>query len=237
MATDSERLLLIADRARQLMTGNDGSHDFAHIERVVSTAKRLLDDQRRRSSDVPIDEFVVEAGALLHEVADRKYLTQGDTCAEAERRLKNFLEVDCLLGGERIRKIVDIVTKTSFSKGLPPPPYADAPEFCIVQDADRLDALGHVGIVRCAMYAGKISNPISTMNTPSLWNHVHHGELNPDGDRSFVDHFHHKLFRLKETMNTDAGRAEAGRRTDRMIAFLQTLETECRSDEKISTEN
>lgn len=224
MPSDSELIRWITEYARRRMTGHDGSHDFAHIERVVNNAKRLLNDQRQRVPDVAVEEFVVEAGALLHEVTDRKYLTT--SCAEAEAGLRNFLEVDCMLDGKRIEKIVDIVTKTSFSKGLSSPPYTEAPEFCIVQDADRLDALGHIGIVRCAMYAGKISNPISTPNTPSLHDHLLQHKLNPDGDRSFVDHFHHKLFRLTETMNTEAGKFEAALRTDRMAEFLSTMESE-----------
>ena len=180
--------------ARQIFDGDSGGHDFEHTMRVYRTALRIAEAEGA-------DRELVSLAALLHDVDDHKL--SPDTCQEL-RRAKEFLH-NFDLTGDRIRTILDIISKISFSAGQVP----DTLEGKCVQDADRLDAMGAIGIARTFAYGGskgrKMYDPQGVDSTTS------------------VQHFYDKLLKLEGLMNTDTGRQLAHRRHAYMEEFLEQL--------------
>lgn len=172
-------------------------HDWHHICRVREMAGLLA---QQEGADI----LVVELAALLHDIADHKFhggdYEKGALLAE---------EVLKTLGADEsmTEHVCRIVSGTSFSKGIIP----DSIEGKCVQDADRLDALGAVGIARCFIYAGQKGHPMQ------------------DGPESAIQHFHDKLLLLKEGMHTRMGRKIANQRHRLVEQFLKEFEKETRT--------
>jgi uncharacterized protein len=187
--------------ARERFQGREAAHDVAHIERVVANARRLLTDERSLGHDA--DEFVIRAACWLH---DSVQLPKGQgPPGESARRsaaCARALLTDLGVPRADIDAIAHAVEAHSFSGGLRP----DTVEAAIVQDADRLDALGAVGIARFWVTAAGIGRSLYDADDPRALRR-------PLDDREFaLDHIEKKLLRLPELMNTVAGRAEAERR-------------------------
>jgi len=190
---------------REAMKDHDSGHGWSHIERVVRLALHILDCEGRGN------RLIVELGALMHDVGDHKFATH-DGPAEIRR----------LLGGLGIRRdvieeVVNINENISFSKGKKPSPGSI--ELQIVQDADRLDAMGAVGIARAFNYGGFKGNDIydshiRISDPPLLAGTSSHSA-------STVHHFYDKLLLLKDLMNTDTGRKLADERHDFMVKYLE----------------
>lgn len=184
----------------------DPAHDELHLRRVVANARGIMGNLPASAS---VDRFVVEAACWLH---DCVHLPKGQTVAgEAARRSADrasaFME-SLGLNAQRIRAVHDAVLTHSFSGGLNPATI----EAAIVQDADRLDALGAIGIARLWATMVSMGGAMYHRDDPA-------GSSRDLDDRSWaLDHVERKLFRLPALMNTEAGRAEAERRA----AFLRT---------------
>lgn len=180
----------------------DAAHDRAHIERVVTTARRLANAERAELA-------VVVPAAWLHDCvtvpkdSDRRAVAS-TLAAEAAG---DFLS-DAGYPPEHVPAIRHAIAAHSFSAGIAP----ETNEAKVVQDADRLDALGAIGIARCMMVGGSLDRTLYAPDDPFC------DDRPPDDGTYTLDHFYTKLLRLPETMQTDAGRAEAERRA----AFLQT---------------
>lgn len=175
---------------RALFEGNAGGHDAAHTLRVYHTAMRLAD------REPGCDREVVALAALLHDADDAKLFDTED-CANA----RAFLRANGVPKAREDR-ICRAISSVSFSKNRGRRP--DTPEGKIVQDADRLDAIGAVGIARTFAYGGEHGRPLAAS----------------------VRHFYEKLLLLKDEMNTDAGKAAAQERHAFMRSFLDELEKE-----------
>lgn len=191
----------------------DPAHDWAHVGRVAATAKKLC-----VGLDVNLE--CVLAGVYCHDIVnlpkdhpDRKNAsTLAATEAEPLLKKSGFNE-------EEIQIIKKAIIEHSFSKGLKP----SLLEAAIVQDADRLDALGAIGILRCAAVNTQMKSRFYDPFDP--W-----AEMRELNDREFmVDHYYVKLFKLPELMNTDAARNEGFKRVEMMKGFLQTLAQEIRN--------
>ena len=227
---------------REELSAMDGSHDWWHVDRVRKTALSLAAEER-----VPVASLeVVELAALLHDVRDWKY--SGDRDA-GERAVRAFLERHAY-DPERLEAVVDIVANVGFKNELPsddddsPSPGGStanatrSPEFRVVQDADRLDAMGAIGIARTFCYGGAKKNP---MHVPGVEPRVEMtraqyeaaqrggggeedgGEARPN---TVVNHFHEKLLTLRGLMKSDAGRRRAEKRHETMLQFLKTFHAE-----------
>lgn len=191
----------------------DPAHDWAHVGRVAATAKKLCENL-----DLNIE--CVLAGVYCHDIVnlpkdhpDRK---NASTLAadEATPLLKQAGFVTHEI--ELIRKTI---IEHSFSKGLKP----SCIESAIVQDSDRLDALGAIGILRCAAVNTQMKSRFYDPFDPLAENR----ELD---DKTFmIDHYYVKLFKLPELMNTPQGKAEANKRVEFMKTFLKEMMTEIRS--------
>lgn len=195
----------------EVIDPSDPAHDLAHTRRVVATARRLAEEEDARLE-------VVLPAAWLH---DCVVLPKNDPRRrEASRLAGERAEAFLRSAGYEERWLSGIrhaIEAHSFSAGLPP----ETLEARIVQDADRLDALGAVGIARCFTVGGQLARPLS-----------HPTEIFPEDrpvdDRTYtIDHFFAKLLTLASTMQTDAGRREGRQRTDFMRLFLDRFRAEC----------
>lgn len=176
--------------AEELFRGAPGSHDFQHLLRVWRTAMLLAE------TEPGCDREIVSLAALLHDADDPK-LFSTEKNANARRCL-----AELGTSPEETEKICGVINGVSFSKNRGRRP--DTLEGAIVQDADRLDAIGAVGVARTFAYGGE------------------HGRSLEDS----VAHFHEKLLLLAEEMNTAAGREMALERHAFLEAFLREYEKE-----------
>lgn len=184
--------------AREIFAGDGSGHDFDHTMRVYRMATRLAEEEGAELE-------IVRLAALLHDVDDRKI--SPETC-ENYLRSVTFLKENGA-EDETIGKIVEIISQVSFSahKGIP-----TTLEGKCVQDADRLDAIGAIGIARTFAYGGSRGRRM----------HDPHGQ-DPDAT---VQHFYDKLLLLKDSMNTATGKRLAQHRDEFMRGFLEEFYAE-----------
>lgn len=187
---DSKLIEEAKDFARALFEKTGGSHDFAHTLRVYENALKIAE------GEPSCDAALAALEALLHDVDDHKLFS-----AEGQANAKAFLEARGV-SPDRIDRICRDIASVSFSKNRGRRP--ETLEGRIVQDADRLDAMGAVGIARTFAYGGEKGRPL----------------------KDSVSHFHEKLLLLKDMMNTEAGKALAVERHAFMLSFLEELEKE-----------
>ena len=170
----------------------EGGHDWFHILRVWKNAKLIALNEN-------VDKFIVELGALLHDIADSKFHNGDETVGPKIAR--EFLEkqhVDNLI----IIHIENMITNISYKGGNFDQKFK-SPELDVIQDADRLDAIGAVGIARCFNYGG--------FKNRSLYNPEIKPKLNltkeeyKKSNTPTINHFYEKLLLLKDRMNTETG--------------------------------
>lgn len=173
-------------------------HDYFHIERVVTNAKKILETENA-------DPFLVELAAWAHDIGDYKL---HDGIDKSEELIREFLE-SIHVEEQTILSVLEIVSQVSFSKGNKPITI----EAEIVQDADRLDAIGAVGIARCFAYGGSVGS-------------ILYNPYDNSKDASSVQHFYDKLFKLKDLMNTKTAKEIALNRHQYMENFIEEFYNE-----------
>jgi len=176
----------------------EGGHDWWHVYRVWKIVRQIA---RRENADL----FVVELGALLHDIADSKFHDGDETIGP--RKAKEFLE-SLKVEPEVITHVQKIIANISFKSAAHHQEFR-SPELDAVQDADRLDALGAIGIARAFNYGGHKGRP---MYDPAIA-----PELNT---APTINHFYEKLLLLKDRMNTRTGKEMAMERHRFMEQFL-----------------
>ncbi len=185
----------------------EGGHDWFHIQRVYNNALLISKNEK-------VDLFVVSLGALLHDIADSKFHNGDETVGPKIAR--DFLE-DLNLPSEIIEHVVNIIENISFKGGHEAQKFRSA-ELDVVQDADRLDALGAIGIARCFNYGGFKNRPLYN---PSVQPNLNMGkEEYKNSTAPSINHFYEKLLLLKDRMNTQTGRDIAYQRHNYMLEFL-----------------
>ncbi|GEP19819.1 HD domain-containing protein [Pediococcus argentinicus] len=195
------------------LTGDRTGHDYAHIERVVRMACRLSDDR-----DEKIRSFIVESSSLLHDVIDEKLVESQQRAEEEVRRFLTSIGVDTT----DIAHIFDIITHMSFSKNLSEE-YTLSLEGQIVQDADRLDAIGAIGIARTFYYGGAHEHIIYDPKVVPRTNMTHDEYRD---NKTVINHFYEKLLLLVERMNTPLAKRIAENRTQYLQEFLDEFKAE-----------
>lgn len=186
----------------------DASHDFQHIERVMMNAKTIAETEPTANDEL------VQLAVLLHDVSDPKYTTG----KENETMILNQLE----LTQEEIQQIKGIIASVSFRGGNEI--EAKTIEAKIVRDADRLDAIGAVGIARTFAYGGAKGRKLYDVDE-EIRHHMTEEEYRKKETAS-VTHFYEKLLLLKDLMTTPKGKQMAEGRHQFMVDFLQQLKLE-----------
>ena len=202
---------------KEQLADAEGGHDWWHIERVWKTAKHIA-----KSEDV--DLLVVELGALLHDIADSKFHGGDETIGPRKARaFMQTLEID----EEVITHVIHIIENISFKSrafGSKEAPKFKSPELDVVQDADRLDALGAIGIARTFNYGGFKNREIYNPTVPPNLNMTKEEYKNSTAPS--INHFYEKLLLLKDLMNTATGKSMAAKRHQFMEHYLEQFYNE-----------
>ncbi len=193
---------------KQKLQNAEGGHDWFHIERVLKNAREI-------SAGEEVDLFVVELGALLHDIADYKFHKGDETLGP--KMARNFL-LEKKVPEEIISHVVNIINWASFKGGNEKQEF-NSPELQVVQDADRLDALGAIGIARTFNYGGFKGRAI--FDPEILPNLNMSKEEYKKSTAPTVNHFYEKLFLLKDRMNTKTGKKLAEERHLFMEQFME----------------
>lgn len=186
----------------------EGGHDWFHILRVWNNAKLIAEEEN-------VDLFIVELGALLHDIADSKFHNGDESIGPkiACEFLENQ-EVDESV----IIHIEQIITNISYKGGNFEQKF-NSPELQVIQDADRLDAIGAIGIARCFNYGGFKNRPLYNSDIQPNLNQSKEEYKNSNAPT--INHFYEKLLLLKDRMNTKTGKKIAEERHQFMETFLQ----------------
>ncbi len=192
---------------RETLEGEGTGHDWWHIQRVLNNAVLIGEKEGA-------DMLVVQLGALLHDIADFKFHGGDETVGP--RVAKEWLE-QLHVTPSIIERVVHIVKDISF-KGANVATPMQTLEGKVVQDADRLDALGAIGIARTFAYGGYRGNELHNPEQAPVMHDTFEAYKNSNG--TTINHFYEKLLLLKELMNTSTGKALAEERHRYMEEFL-----------------
>ncbi|OEH92396.1 phosphohydrolase [Bacillus solimangrovi] len=192
--------------------GDTSGHDWWHVHRVTEMAKTIA---AKENADI----FICELAALLHDVADEK-LNQDEITGV--NKVKNWLDENGV-DDKSTKHVLEIITTISFKGGTQKKKMSTL-EGQVVQDADRLDAMGAIGISRVMCYSGFKGRPI------------HHPDMKPrdnltleeyrSGNDTAIMHFYEKLLKLKDSMNTNVGRDLANGRHEFLETYLEQFYAE-----------
>jgi uncharacterized protein len=211
--TEQALIAAIADEVRSKLDGESSGHDWWHIHRVWQMTRRL-------GQHYNVDLLVVELAALLHDIADWKLHSGDEMVGPRVARLileKHQVQEDV------IRAVCSIISEISF-KGARVPSEPSTMEGKIVQDADRLDALGAIGVARAFAYGGYVRQ---TMHDPETQPVIHMSKEEYISNRSStINHFHEKLFHLVERMNTKEAKGIASNRHEFMQEYIRRFHQE-----------
>ena len=193
---------------KETLQGAEGGHDWFHIQRVFLNAKLIAKGEK-------VDELVVILAALLHDIADSKF-HQGDETIGPKKATEFLLSqnVDSAI----IEHVVQIVKNISFKGGNVKRTFSSI-ELDVVQDADRLDAIGAIGIARCFNYGGFKNREIYNPDIPP--NLKMTKEEYKKSTTPTINHFYEKLLLLKDKMNTKTGQKIAKDRHKFMESYLK----------------
>lgn len=187
-------------------------HDWWHAERVRSLAKHI-------AAEEGADVLVVELAALLHDVADAKFTGSQESGPRAAREWLSALSV----GTGTVESVATIIERMSYRGALVPEEPLSVEGRC-VQDADRLDAMGAIGIARTFAYGGFVRRPLHDPAIPAEMHTTAHAYRSNVG--TTINHFHEKLLLIKDRLHTDSARRIAEQRHDFMVRFLDQFHDE-----------
>lgn len=202
-------LNILEEQVKQKMK-NDPAHDFNHVMRVYKNAQKLCKKEN-------VNEKLVLTAVLLHDIISypkfdkRSKYSAVRSAKESKKILKNLN-----FSSKEIQIVYDAISNHSFSKGKTP----QSIEGKILQDADRLDAIGAIGIARVFTVGGTENRAFYNIDDPFCKNHI------PDDKTWTLDHFYKKLLRLESLMNTKSAKIEAKKRTKLLKIFLSELKRE-----------
>ena len=189
---------------------NDSAHDFNHVMRVYKNAQKLC-----RKEDA--NEKLVLSAALLHDIVSypksdrRSKMSSAESAKKSKTILKQYG-----FSSDEILIISDAIRDHSVSQNKTPEDIVGK----ILQDADRLDAMGAIGIARVFATGGSLKRPFYNIDDPFC------KTRKPDDKTWTVDHFYQKLLKLEPLMNTKSGKMEAKKRTKVLKDYLQQLKLE-----------
>lgn len=208
MRATSEQVNQTIAFVKEQLSNAEGGHDWFHTERVYKNALLIAKTE-------PVDTLVVALGALLHDIADSKFNNGDETIGPKIAREFLFkLNVDSTI----IEHVVNIIENISFKGGNEKQSF-HSPELDVIQDADRLDAIGAIGIARCFNYGGFKNRQLYN---PDIKPHLNMTkEEYKSSTAPTINHFYEKLLLLKDKMNTKTGQKIALERHQYMENFLK----------------
>ncbi len=195
------------DYVKQELADAEAGHDWFHVERVYKTALTINETEQAH-------ELVVALAALLHDIADPKFNNGDETLGpqKAEHFLKS-VSVD----EEIIEHVKRIIANMSFKNSFDGNAFTSK-ELQVVQDADRLDAMGAIGIARAFTYGGFKNRVLYDPAIKPI--DLHTKESYKNTTAPTINHFYEKLLLLKDKMNTTTGKAMAAKRHEVMVNYL-----------------
>jgi uncharacterized protein len=233
MDTTSPIIFKAIDFVKKEMNGNDASHDWGHIERVLKLSRIIAIQE-----NIP-DLEIVELAAILHDVGDWKYSGSETSGPFA---VKLFLQNEHL-EPSKIDKIIEIIKEVSFKEELPKcdtmgndiinnEHIYSSRELAVVQDADRLDALGAIGIARAFCFSGRKGRAMYDPRIAPRTNLTKEEYIDKDSQRenTTINHFYEKLLLLKDMMKTSLGKKMAIERHAFMETYLKQFISEWHGD-------
>tara|TARA_R110002050_G_scaffold48356_3_gene112522 strand:+ start:83607 stop:84263 length:657 start_codon:yes stop_codon:yes gene_type:complete len=196
---------------KETLRGAEGGHDWFHIQRVFRNSLLIAKDEKQ------IDILVVSLGALLHDIADAKFHDGDETVGpKVAKQFLTSLQIEEKVIDHVIKIIENISFKSSFEKEQK---KFNSLELQVIQDADRLDAIGAIGIARTFNYGGfknrELYNPTIAPNLKMT------KEEYKKSSAPTINHFYEKLLLLKDKMNTKTGKKLAQERHQFMLAYLE----------------
>ncbi|KAL6762133.1 hypothetical protein V8C86DRAFT_2525419 [Haematococcus lacustris] len=238
---DAQLLHRTEDFVQCALASHDSSHDIWHIRRVRANAKMLAEAEGLTADATRL----VELCALLHDVHDWKY--SGDASA-TQTSVKAFLEQQAAPPA-LIAKVLTIIGSVGFkdelrsstvstasaaqevASGQAPAAHSEpgaglSIEAAVLQDADRLDAIGAVGIARCFTFGGHFSRTLHDPDVPPRTNLTKEQYMAESARATTINHFYEKLLKLSAMMKTAAGRRAAQQRHDFMLQYLEQFHAE-----------
>jgi uncharacterized protein len=196
-----------AEYVKSELQGSEGGHDWFHVYRVWKLSKKIAEQES-------VNGFIVELGALLHDIADYKFHGGDETMGSKKARsFLSSLGVD----EETIKHVENIIDNISFKGGKHEQAFK-SPELDVVQDADRIDALGAIGIARCFNYGGHKNKILYDPDIKPNLNMTKEEYKKSEGPT--LNHFYEKLLLLKDRMNTEQGKKIAEQRHKFMETYL-----------------
>ena len=194
---------------KEILKGAEGGHDWFHIQRVFKNTLLIAKDEK-------VDVLVVSLGALLHDIADAKFNGGDETVGpKMASKFLQSLEVDKKI----VDHVVKIIENISYKSSLDSKKLFTSKELQVVQDADRLDAIGAIGIARAFNYGGfknrELYNPEIAPNLQMT------KEEYKKSKAPTINHFYEKLLLLKDKMNTESGKKLAEKRHEFMLDYLE----------------
>ncbi|KAL0037341.1 hypothetical protein WJX79_002961 [Trebouxia sp. C0005] len=198
-------------REQIVVLDHDASHDWSHIDRVRKLALALAREEGIANLEL------VEIASLLHDIQDWKY--SGSETAAATT-VEEYLQQHSY-PQDKQKAVLDIIQGIGFKDEIGAGRRITSPEFAVVQDADRLDAIGAIGIARCFTFGGKFPQPLYDPAIQPRNNLTKAAYMDSSQKPTTINHFYEKLLKLQGMMKTDAGRKRARSRHAFMEAFLK----------------
>ncbi|MGE8342963.1 MAG: HD domain-containing protein [Flavobacterium sp.] len=205
--SDSQLIIKTIAFVKEKLNDAEGGHDWFHIERVYKNAILI-------ARETECDLTVVQLGALLHDIADSKFHNGDETIGPKTARA--FLEKENV-DEDTIAQVVNIIENISYKGGNFERKFSSV-ELDIVQDADRLDAIGAIGVARAFNYGGFKNRALYNPEIEPITNMTK--EEYKKNSAPTINHFYEKLLLLKDKMNTEKGKEIATERHRFMETFL-----------------
>jgi uncharacterized protein len=211
--TEQELIKRTEQYVRETLRNSESGHNWFHIERVWKNAKHIGQSEN-------VNMLIVELAALLHDIADSKFYNGDETIGP--RMARHFLQEQGV-DDSIIDHVIKIMENMSFRSGYDQPSFVSE-ELQVVQDADRLDAIGAIGIARAFHFGGYKNREIYDPAIPPDLNMTK--EAYKKSKAPTINHFYEKLLLLKDKMNTATGKKMAQERHIFMEKYLQQFYTE-----------
>jgi len=209
-----QQVHIIKKHVQEYLAEAEAGHDWWHISRVYNTAQKICDYET-------VNRYVVLLGSLLHDIADSKFHNGDEDLgpAKAEQLMK-----EANVSKRDQEHVINIIKHMSFKNSFGGTTF-DSPEMRVVQDADRLDAIGAIGIARAFSYGGHKGRIFLDPAIPP--NDYKDKESYKKSSSPTINHFYEKLLKLKDTMHSNYAKLMAEERHQYMLEYLNQFYSEC----------